>query len=56
MKPIQFEIIRTGERVTCLDVRNSRVIDGVEFIPVNKAGDYKIFLMRKDALRKIKHS
>lgn len=53
MKPTEFVIIRTGERVLCMDVRKIQTIDGEEFIPIRRITESRVFLMRKSALRKI---
>ena len=50
MKPVLFENPRNHERVVCEDVRNVRVIDGVEYLSVHRINEVRQFLIRKDAL------
>jgi hypothetical protein len=54
MKSISFKVLRSGEHVICEDVRDVKTIDGVEYLQVRKEGQARTFLMRKDALAKIK--
>ena len=55
MKPITFKNRLNGEVVVCEDVKNLvQVIDGVEYLAVHRAGNNRVFLMRKDALEVLK--
>ncbi len=55
MKPITFKNRLNGELVVCEDVKNLvQVIDGVEYLAVHRAGNDRVFLMRKDALEVLK--
>lgn len=55
MKPITFKNRLNGELVVCEDVKNLvQVIDGVEYLAVHRAGNDRIFLMRKDALEMLR--
>lgn len=54
MKPVFYKNIVTGEKFICTDIKNDRqIIDGVEFLLVQKNNQQRKFLMRKDALKKI---
>jgi hypothetical protein len=44
----------TNEQFVCPDIRAVQTIDGVEYIPVQKPGTERIFLMRKEALKPVK--
>ena len=44
----------TGEILTCKNIKDIRIIEGVEYLSVCKRGSDRTFLMRKDALKKIK--
>ena len=54
MKSVSFKVLRSGETVVCNDVRDIRTIDGVDYLQVHRIGQDRTFLMRKDALAKIK--
>ena len=54
MKAITFKNRFNGERVVCKDVKDIQVIDGIEYLLVSKTIQDRKFLMRKDALEKIK--
>lgn len=53
MKQITFENIFNHERFKCNDVRDVQIIDGVEYLKVNRLGNDRILLMRKDSLKKV---
>lgn len=53
MKQITFENIFNHERFRCNDVRDIQIIDGVEYLKVNKIGNERVLLMRKDSLKKV---
>ena len=52
MKPIFFKNRLNGELVICTDLKYKKLIDGVEYIMVQKPGTSRQYLMRKDALIK----
>jgi hypothetical protein len=54
MKSITFKNKFNGEKVVCKDVKDIRVIDGVEYLLVSRAIRDREFLMRKEALEKVK--
>jgi hypothetical protein len=54
MKTITFKNKFNNEKVVCKDPRDVHLIDGVEYLMVSKTVQDRKFLMRKDALEKIK--
>ena len=54
MKVLTFKNRFNGEKVVCKDIKDIQVIDGVEYLLVSKSVQDRKFLMRKDALEKIK--
>ena len=54
MKTITFKNRFNGDIVVCKDVKAIQVIDGIEYLLVSKTIQDRKFLMRKDALEKIK--
>jgi hypothetical protein len=54
MKPVTFKNRMNSDRVICNDIRLKEVIDGVEYLLVHRPGTDRQFLMRKDALEKVK--
>ena len=54
MKTITFKNRFNGEQVVCKDVKEVHLIDGIEYLLVSKTIQDRKFLMRKDALEKIK--
>ena len=54
MKTMTFKNRFNGEIVVCNDVKTVQVIDGVEYLLVSRKIQDRKFLMRKDALEKIK--
>jgi len=54
MKAITFRNKFNGEQVVCKDVKDIHVIDGIEYLLVSKTIQDRKFLMRKDALEKVK--
>lgn len=52
MKPVNFRVVNSSERVICDNVRNVQVIDGVEYVFVRREGRASTHLMRKGALVK----
>jgi len=53
MKPILFKVIVNNDRVICENIRDIRVIDGIEYLVVHKQDNSRSFMMRKDALEKL---
>jgi hypothetical protein len=56
MKSVVFENIWNKEKFECsvVDLKNPEVIEGVEYLRVNRVGNARVMLMRKDALKKVK--
>ncbi len=54
MKAITFKNRFNGEQVVCNNVKEVQVIDGIEYLLVSKTVQDRKFLMRKDALEKVK--
>lgn len=56
MKTVTFENIWNKEKFECsfMDLKNPEVIEGVEYLRVNRVGNNRVMLMRKDALKKVK--
>ncbi len=54
MKTITFKNRFNGEKVVCKDIKAVQVIDGIEYLLVSRTIQDRKFLMRKDALEKIK--
>ena len=54
MKPITFKNRMNNDQVICDDTRKVEVIDGVEYLVVRRFGQDRRFLMRKDALERVK--
>ena len=54
MKTVYFENVRNREKFYCKDVRDIRVIDGVEYLRVFKEGTQHDCLIKFDLLKKIK--
>jgi hypothetical protein len=54
MKEKLFENLFTKEIFECKDLKNIQVIEGVEYLTVQKIdGSRRNLLMRKDALKKV---
>ncbi len=54
MKTITFKNRFNGERVVCKDVNDIHMIDGVEYLLVSRTIQGPKFLMRKEALERVK--
>jgi hypothetical protein len=54
MKTITLKNKFNGERVVCNDLKQVQLIDGIEYVLVSKTIQDRKFLMRKDALEKVK--
>lgn len=54
MKPVTFKNRMNSEKVICDDTRQVETIDGVEYLVVRRIAQDRRFLMRKDALEKVK--
>jgi hypothetical protein len=54
MKSVNFKNRMNGERVVCDNIREVKVIDGVEYLMVHKQDSNRQFLMRREALEKVK--
>lgn len=53
MKSMLFVNERNGDRVVCDNIRDVRVIEGVDYLVVHKEENPRLFMMRKDALKKV---
>lgn len=53
MKQKMFENMVTHEQYLCPNTRDIRVIDNVEYLPVQKVNSPRIVLMRRDALKPV---
>lgn len=49
MKPVVFRNPINNEKLLCENIRNVKIIDGVEYVTVRKQNQ-RVYLMRKDAL------
>lgn len=54
MKPVTFKNRMNSDRVICEDTRKVETIDGVEYLVVHRTDNKRPFLMRKDALERVK--
>jgi len=54
MKAMTFKNKFNGEKVVCNDTKTVQVIDGIEYLLVSKTIQDRKFLMRKDALERVK--
>ena len=54
MKPVTFKNRLNSDKFICEDTRQVETIDGVEYLIVHRPNNNRQFLMRKDALEKIK--
>jgi len=53
MKKVFFENIVNKEKFFCSNLKDIRVIDGIEYMRVFKFGTQRDCLIKKDSLRKI---
>ena len=53
MKTVFFENIRNKEKFYCTDLKDIRIIDGVEYLRVFREGTQRDCLVKKDSLQKI---
>ncbi len=54
MKPVMFKNRMNSDKFICEDTRKVEVIDGVEYIYVHKINEQRSYLMRKEALERVK--
>ena len=54
MKTVTLKNKFNGERVVCKDIKEIQLIDGIEYILVSRTVQDRKFLMRKDALERVK--
>ncbi len=54
MKPVTFKNRMNSDKVVCDDTRKVETIDGVEYLLVRRPGTNRKFLMRKEALERVK--
>lgn len=55
MKPVKFRNRLNKEVVVCEDVKKVHVIDGIEYLFVHKQGQERTFLMRREALDRVRN-
>lgn len=53
INPVILENIRNKERWTCDNYSNVNIIEQVEYVYVHKENAEKIYMVRKDAFRKV---
>jgi len=53
MKAVYFENLRNRERFYCTDVKDVRMIDGVEYLRVFREGTQRDCLVKRELLRRI---
>jgi hypothetical protein len=53
MKPVYFENYRNHEKFECRDLKDIRVIDGIEYLRVFRLGTQRDCLIKKDQLKKL---
>jgi hypothetical protein len=56
MKTVVFKNRRSNEKFVCDNVRDVRVIEGIEYLQVHRLDNPRNFLMRRDALEKVELS
>lgn len=54
MKPVKFKNRLNGEIVICEDTKDVKEIEGVEYLVVHRPDNQRQFLMRKEALERVK--
>jgi len=54
MKTVTFKNRFNGEQVVCKDIKDVHVIDGIEYLMVSRTIQDRKFLMRKEALERVK--
>ena len=54
MKSVTFKNRMNNEKVICDNTREVQTIDGVEYLVVRRIAQDRRFLMRKDALERVK--
>jgi len=52
--PVKLLNIKTRETWYCKNLKETKIIDGVEFITVSKEPSSRTFFMRKDQFEKVK--
>jgi hypothetical protein len=53
MKRVNFENIMNKEKFYCTNLKDIRVIDGIEYLRVFKEGTQRDCLIKKDSLKKV---
>lgn len=56
MKQVFFENIMNKEKFYCTNLKDIRVIDGIEYLRVFRYGTQRDILIKKDSLKKIPES
>lgn len=54
MESIMFENKINHDKFLCDNIKDIRIIDGVEYLPVHTIATNRIVLIRKDTLQKVK--
>ena len=52
MKSVFLKNPVNGEKFICDDVKDIKIIEGIEYLTVHRHNNERLFLMRKDALKK----
>lgn len=53
MKTVYFENFRNRERFECQNLKDVKIIDGIEYLRVFRVGTQRDCLVRRDQLKKI---
>jgi hypothetical protein len=53
MRSITFKNVLNGELVVCDNTKNIETIDGIDYLVVHRRDNPRLFLMRKDVLKKV---
>lgn len=56
MKRVFFENMMNKEKFYCTDIKDVRVIDGIEYLRVFRMGTQRDCLVKKDSLKKVPES
>ena len=56
MKSVEFQNIYNQEKFYCENIKQVSLIDGIEYLSVQKPNSNRKFLMRKDSLKLISKS
>lgn len=53
MKTVYFENLRNSDKFYCTDLKDVRMIDGVEYLRVFRMGTTRDCLVKKESLRRV---